>query len=104
MRPIPHLDLLWQSNHFQQVTLVVSDGGTCSRVLHGASSYGPAIRLEKVATVQSHLARFVEDLLFTVVHSDPEPMMTRPTIIDVTFKEFVNTGWMNEPQYSRTHA
>ena len=56
------------------------------------AKYGPAIRLQNAATVQNHLARFVEDLLFTVVHSDPEPMMTRPTIIDVTFKEFVNMG------------
>ena len=54
--------------------------------------YGHAIQLQSPAGVRSALSKFVEDLAFTVVHSDPEPVMTRPTVIDVTFKEFTNKG------------
>ncbi len=54
--------------------------------------FGPDIQLHEPAVTQKRLARFIEDLLFTIVHSDPEPLMARPTIIDVTFKEFVNLG------------
>lgn len=49
-------------------------------------------QLHNIVATQNRLASFIEDLLFTVVHSDPEPVMARPTIIDVTFKEFVNLG------------
>ena len=35
---------------------------------------------------------FIGDIGFTVVHSDSEPLVTRPTIIDVTTKEVVNLG------------
>lgn len=54
--------------------------------------FGPDIQLHNIVATQNRLASFIEDLLFTVVHSDPEPVMARPTIIDVTFKEFVNLG------------
>ena len=54
--------------------------------------FGPGIQLQNTTGINNELARFVDDLLFTVVHSSPEPSVTRPTIIDVTFKEFVNLG------------
>ena len=54
--------------------------------------FGPDIQLHDVAGTQKRLASFIGDLLFTVVHNDPEPLMARPTIIDVTFKEFINLG------------
>ena len=54
--------------------------------------FGPDIELQSTVIVQNALACFVEDLLFTVAHSDPEPLVARPTIIDVTFKEFINLG------------
>ena len=61
------------------------------RVMNAARiRFGPHIQVQNLAAVQSQIAIFVQDLLFTVVHSDPEPSMTRPTIVDVTFKEFVN--------------
>ena len=54
--------------------------------------FGPDIEVQNTKAVKNKLACFVNDLLFTVVHSSPEPSVTRPTIIDVTFKEFVNLG------------
>ena len=54
--------------------------------------FGPDIRFHDTGAAQKQLAHFIDDLLFTVVHSDAEPLMTRPTIIDVTFKEFINLG------------
>lgn len=54
--------------------------------------FGPDIQLHDTVATQKRLASFIEDLLFTVVHNDPEPLMARPTIIDVTFKEFINLG------------
>ena len=54
--------------------------------------FGPDIQLHDTTTTQNRLACFIGDLLFTVVRNDQEPLMERPTIIDVTFKEFVNLG------------
>ena len=54
--------------------------------------FGPNIRLHDTRAIQNQLASFIEDLLFRVVHSDPEPLVARPTIIDITLKEFVNLG------------
>ena len=54
--------------------------------------FGPDILLHDMVSAQKELARFIEDLVFTVVNNDPEPMMARPTVIDVTFKEFINLG------------
>ena len=54
--------------------------------------FGADMQIYSVAAVQRDLARFIGDMLFTVVQSDPEPLIERPTIIDVTFKEFVNHG------------
>ena len=54
--------------------------------------FGGDMQLHNKHSVQSELACFVENMLFTVVQSDPEPLMERPTIVDVTFKEFVNHG------------
>ena len=54
--------------------------------------FGPDIRFHDPGAAQKQLAHFIEDLIFTVVHSDAEPLMARPTIIDVTFKEFINLG------------
>lgn len=44
-------------------------------------------------TIEWELTTFVNDLLFTVVDSAPEPTASRPTIIDTTFKVFTNQGW-----------
>ena len=54
--------------------------------------FGADIHVQNTVAVKNQLARFIEDLMFTVVHSDPEPLVARPTIVDVTFKEFVNLG------------
>ena len=54
--------------------------------------FGQDVKLCNTKAAENEVARFVADLLFTVVQSDPEPLVTRPTIIDVTFKEFVNLG------------
>ena len=54
--------------------------------------FGGDMQLHNTHSVKSALARFVESMLFTVVQSDPEPLMERPTIVDVTLKEFINHG------------
>ena len=61
------------------------------RVMNAARiRFGPHIVIKNLPAIQNQINLFIENLLFTVVHNDPEPLMTRPTIIDVTFKEFVN--------------
>ena len=60
---------------------------------NGAKSrFGPDIEVMRTKEAEDELARFVQDLEFTVIHSDPEPLVTRPTIIDITTKELVNLG------------
>ena len=54
--------------------------------------FGPDIELQSAAVTQNELSHFINDLLLKVVHSDPEPTMVRSSIIDVTYKEFVNLG------------
>ena len=63
------------------------------RVIHAARiRFGVDILIHNKAALRRSLAKFIEDLLFTVVDSEPEPLMARQTLIDVTFKEFVNLG------------
>ena len=60
---------------------------------NGAKSrFGPDIEVFRTEEAEDELARFVQDLEFTVIRSDTEPLVTRPTIIDMTSKEFVNLG------------
>lgn len=60
---------------------------------NGAKSrFGPDIEVLRTKESEDELARFVHDLEFTVIRSDAEPLVTRPTIIDVTTKELVNLG------------
>lgn len=60
---------------------------------NGAKSrLGPDIEVLRTEACEGELNRFVEDIEFTVAHSDSEPLVTRPTIIDVTTKEIVNLG------------
>ena len=60
---------------------------------NGAKSrFGPDIEVLRTRESEEELVRFVQDLEFTVIRSDPEPLVTRPTIIDITTKEFVNLG------------
>ena len=60
---------------------------------NGAKSrFGPDIEVLRTKESEDELARFVQDLEFTVIRSDPEPLVTRPTIIDITTKEVVNLG------------
>ena len=54
--------------------------------------FGPDIEVLRTKKSEEELACFVQDLEFTVIRSDPEPLVTRPTIIDITTKEFVNLG------------
>ena len=54
--------------------------------------FGPDIEVLRTKESEDKLARFVQDLEFTVIRSDPEPLVTRPTIIDITAKELVNLG------------
>ena len=56
------------------------------------TQFGPDIQIQSIASTQKELAQFVDDLLLKVVHSDLEPAMVQSTIIDVTYKEFVNLG------------
>ena len=56
------------------------------------SQFGLDIEVLRTKACEEELTRFVEDLLFTVIKSDSEPVVTRPTIIDVTTKELVNFG------------
>ena len=60
---------------------------------NGAKSrFGPDIEVFRTEEAEDELARFVQDLEFTVIRSDAEPLVTRPTIIDMTSKEFINLG------------
>ena len=54
--------------------------------------FGPNIEVLRTKASEEELAHFVEDLEFTVIRSDSEPLVTRPTIIDITTKELVNLG------------
>ena len=54
--------------------------------------FGADIELLNSAVTQKELTSFIDDLLLKVVYSDPEPTMVRSTIIDITYKEFVNLG------------
>ena len=54
--------------------------------------FGPDIQLQSASATRNELTQFVDDLLLKVLHSDPEPTMIRSTIIDITYKEFVNLG------------
>ena len=60
---------------------------------NGAKSrFGPNIEVLRTKECEDELVRFVQDLEFTVIRSDREPLVTRPTIIDITTKELVNLG------------
>ena len=54
--------------------------------------FGPDIEVLRTTTSENELAQFVENIEFTVIHNDPEPLVTRPTVIDITTKELVNLG------------
>ena len=61
------------------------------RLLNAARiRFGSGVKLVDTANAKIQLEQFVSDLQFTVVSSSPEPSKTRPTIIDLTSKEFVN--------------
>ena len=63
------------------------------RVVNAARiRFGADIELQSTAVTQNELTRFIDDLLLKVVHSDPQPSVARSTIVDITFKEFVNLG------------
>jgi hypothetical protein len=53
--------------------------------------FGPDIEVLRTNETEDELARFVQDLEFTVIRSDAEPLVTRPTIIDVTTKNNLST-------------
>ena len=56
------------------------------------SRYGPDINVLRTRECEEELDRFVKDIEFTVINSDSEPLIMRPTVIDVTTKELVNLG------------
>ena len=60
---------------------------------NGAKSrFGPDIEVLRTKKAEDELIQFVRDLEFTVIRSNAEPQVTRPTIIDITMKELVNLG------------
>lgn len=88
-------------NPVGELTLVTDQPQKCSLVQvswwqlfeKGAKyRYGSDIEVLRTESSENDLTRFVEDLEFTVIQSDAEPLITRPTIIDVTTKEVVNLG------------
>ena len=60
---------------------------------NGAKSrFGTDIEVWRTREAEDALIHFVQDLEFTVIRSDSEPQGTRPTVIDMSTKEFVNFG------------